>query len=463
MSSNKAPLSDIRLNLGYIKPGEQYNKPLFWGNIIIFVSLVCVVGFLFACHNKRDASSSLQDRDLMYFAILSAVILGFFALPINIWDGLSYRRKGVYSVSRHPIYAFLIALSILLLFSVGIYYASEGKDESSQKTLLILSMIALGLIIIVCLVLFWIVNYPYGWWARLFNAQVLGDEELYAINSDLFTEYIKERNAYDAITKYINGEQMNEKDYNQLYIDKKIIDKIKNDTYENIKNKDLVIFNTIRTLLITSEEQKDKNKAYLYNLGEFKSSYNYEVAKIESEGLLEGEKKRKIYEKYIELREKKNYFFKNTDLPKDIMKELADAINKSTDGRITTTEYNKIFGYYDNTTGVTNVGIVKRIDEMKNKVDKSKIDSFLSEFNSQMYSKDMYYFDNIKGSSDEYKNLKDAIEAYANKNIIELRKRTIPTVVTNSLKKFEEACKDKNFTDIKINELTECIKKADDL
>ena len=251
MSSNKAPLSDIRLNLGYIKPGEQYNKPLFWGNIIIFVSLVCVVGFLFACHNKRDASSSLQDRDLMYFAILSAVILGFFALPINIWDGLSYYRKGVYSVSRHPIYAFLIALSILLLVSVGIYYASEGKDESSQKTLLILSMIALGLIIIVCLVLFWIVNYPYGWWAKLFDAQVLGDEELYAINSDLFNSYVRERNINKIITKYKkSNENMSKEDATALSIsDKDILVKLINSDYSAIQKdetgKSLATLNTI--------------------------------------------------------------------------------------------------------------------------------------------------------------------------------------------------------------------------
>ena len=47
MSDGKAPLSDIRINLGYIKPGEQNNKLMFWGNILIIISLIIVVTLLF--------------------------------------------------------------------------------------------------------------------------------------------------------------------------------------------------------------------------------------------------------------------------------------------------------------------------------------------------------------------------------------------------------------------------------
>ena len=124
MSDDKAPLSDIRLSLGYIKPGEQYNKALFRGNVVIFICLVLLVAFLFTCYSKRDASNKLQDRDLMSFAILSGLVLALFALPINMYDGLNHYARGVYYVSRHPIYPFLMFLTVVLSINISPLFMS---------------------------------------------------------------------------------------------------------------------------------------------------------------------------------------------------------------------------------------------------------------------------------------------------------------------------------------------------
>ena len=446
MSNSKAPLSDIRLNLGYIKPGEQYNKPLFWGNIIIFVILVCLVGFLFTCHNKRDASSSLQDRDLMYFSILSAVILGFFALPINIWDGLSRYRKGVYSVSRHPIYAFLIALSVLLLVSVGIYYASEGKEESSQKTLLILSMFALGIIIIACLVLFWIVNYPYGWWAKLFDAQVLGDEELYAINSDLFTKYIGARKINEILTKYMEGGTIDKDDAKLLgIIDTDIVTKLMNRDYNYIKNDgtgtSISTLNTILALSATSKKESYDYKAQLYNLGEFKNEFNYAVIKAEKLDEYDNVGRKKlISKKFTNLRTKK-YFFKDVNLPKDPMEKLAKYINDSKDGRITAQQYSEIFGYYDNITGVTNPGVYQNVRDITTNYEKSLADSFASILRKDLLSSFVSF--KIRDDRGLGTKIEESASKFASKNIekilAETKKGTdITQIVSDYHRKFTD-------------------------
>jgi protein-S-isoprenylcysteine O-methyltransferase Ste14 len=429
MSDGKAPLSDIRINLGYIKPGEQYNKPLFWGNVIIFISLVILVAFLFTCHNKRDASSNLQDRDLMYFAILSAVILGFFALPINIWDGLYYYRKGVYSVSRHPIYAFLLVLSGLLLISVGIYYATEGKNESSQKTLLILSMILLGIIIIACLLLFWIVNYPYGWWARLFKAQVLGDEELYAINSDLFNSYVLARKRNEILTKYMEkGGTLSSEEAKSLGVDKDMANKLQRSDYNYIKNdstgNSITTLNTILALSATSKKESYDYKAQLYNLGDFKNEFNYAVLKAEKlDEYNKAGRKELIFKKFMELRTKK-YFFKDAKLPEKPMKDLAEAIKKSDDGRITAQQYSEIFGYYDNMTGVTNPGVYQNVKDITKKYEDSVVNGFTSEFQGRIalkYKNTINDWDGVTYSND----FEPAIKKYASANINFIKKEGI--------------------------------------
>lgn len=442
MSDSNAPLSDIRIKLGYIKPGEQYNKPLFWGNVIIFTSLVILVSFLFTCHNKRDASSNLQDRDLMYFAILSAVILGFFALPINIWDGLSYHYRGVYTVSRHPIYAFLLVLSILLLVSVGIYYASEGKDESAQKTLLIISMILLAVIIITCFLLFWIVNHPYGSLARLFKAQVLGDDELYAINSDLFVKYAEARKKNKILEEYMEkGKTLNKEEAESLGIsDKDILSKIQANDYNYIKNdstgNSITTLNAIIALSATSKKESYDYKAQLYNLGEFKSAFNSVVIKAEKlDEYNKAGKKELIFKKFMELRTKK-LFFKDINLPKEPMEKLADYIKKSDDGRITAQQYSEIFGYYDNMTGVTNPGVYQNVREITDKYEKSVIDGFTSVFLDDLLNS----FDHIKEESNTRQIIENKIRKFAirNKNALLKNKASIIDIVSRYHEKFKD-------------------------
>lgn len=449
MSDSKAPWSNTRIGLGYIKPGEQYNKPLFWGNVIIFTSLVILTAFLFTCHNKRDTNSSVQDRDLMYFAILSAVILGFFALPINIWDGLSYYRKGVYSVSRHPIYAFLLVLSILLLVSVGIYYASEGKDESAQKTFLIISMILLGVIIITCLLLFWIVNYPYGWWAKLFDAQVLGDDELYAINSDLFVKYAQARDKNKILTEYMNkGGTLKPEQVDSLGItDKNILNNLRTNDYNYIKNdstgNSITTLNTILALSATSKKESYDYKAQLYNLGEFKSAFNSAVIKAEKlDDYDKVGRKELISKKFTELRTKK-YFFKNVNLPKEPMGKLAEAIKKSDDGRITAQEYSEIFGYYDNMTGVTNPGVYQNVKDITDKYEKSVIDGFTSVLLSDLLES----FKHIDKEPNVAKTIEEKIKKFAIKNKNKLLKNKVPItiIVSDYHAKLTDCTSDKNY------------------
>lgn len=357
-------LDYVRLKLGYIKPGEQHNKFLFWGNIIIFTSLVVLVGVLFACHNKRDITSESQEKELLAFGILSAVILGFFALPINIWDGMSYHRKGVYTVSKHPMYAFLMILSILLLATVGIYYGVTGKNESDQKSLLIVALIMLGIIIIVSYLVFEVVNRPYGWLARFLKVQALGDNEFYAINPELFNNYKSSEKIYYKINKYIEGKKLENDDVdslgNLLTADEKT--KMKNNDFENIvfQQKLIGLRNTNKTLMET-------NKKQLYNLGDFKNQYNIGVSKIEKErDLPDRQRQKQVLELFKELTNKN----KTIDLPTRTMQKLEEKIRNSTDGRLKPKDYSDIFGYYDNTTGITNLGINNTLQGMEDNYEK---------------------------------------------------------------------------------------------
>jgi len=364
MSDGTSTLDTMRLRLGYIKPGEQHNNFLFRGNVIIFICLVILVGVLFACHNKRDITSDSQEKELLAFGILSAVILGFFALPINIWDGMSYYRKGVYTVSKHPIYAFLIILAGLLLITVGIYYGATGKNESDQKNLLIVALIMLGIIIIISWLVFMVVNYPYGYLSKLFGVEVLGDNEFYAINPDLFNSYKSSEQIYYTTNKYIEGEKLKDVEIDNLayLLTPEDKNKMKIDKFDNIdfQQKLIGLRNTNKTIMET-------NKKQLYNLGDFKNQYNIGVSKIEKDRDLTNKDRQ---EKVLALFKKLTTKNKTIDLPTKTMEKLESKIVASPDGRLKPNDYSDIFGYYDNTTGITNLGINSTLQGMEDNYDK---------------------------------------------------------------------------------------------
>lgn len=372
-------IDTIRLGLGYVKPGEQRNKLLFWGNLFIFIFLVILTGLLFTCHNKRNIKSESQDKELLAYSILAAVILGFFALPINIWDGMSYYRKGVYSISKHPIYAFLIALSFLLLFTIGIYYAETGKGEPGQKRLLEGAMFMLGFIIIISYLVFLVVNYPYGWFSQFFDIKNLGDDEMYAINPKLFSEYKGSEQIYYILNKYIKGKNnMYEKDaelLGNLFTDQEK-NKLKNNNYDGIDfmSKVLELKNDKKTIMNSTREE-------LYNLGDLKNQYNINVSKLESQiGLSDKDRKKQILDTYLRIINKN----RDKKLPKGILSELEEKIKNSTDGRLKPIDYNNIFGYYDNSTGITNLGINSTLEGNKNQLWCAAKNAFYAEFNLEM-------------------------------------------------------------------------------
>ena len=85
----------------------------------------------------------------------------------------------------------------------------------------------------------------------------------------------------------------------------------------------------------------------------------------------------------MKLRTKK-FFFSDTRLPEKPMEDLAKYISNSKDGRITASQYNEIFGYYDNLTGVTNPGIYQNVKDINNKYQDSLINNFADILTSRL-------------------------------------------------------------------------------
>lgn len=368
-TNNRLSFGDkLRLGFGYIKPGEEKNNKLFFTNIFITASLATIVGVLFTCYNRRNTDDKYQDRDLLAMSITAAVILGLFIIPLNFFDGLNVFRYGYYQSTRHTIYTTIIVISLILLIFVISYYSTIGHHQHDQKNYLITAMVFLGLVIIFSWFMYHVSNNPYGNLAKLFNIEVLSDDELYAINSDLFAEYNKQKELSRLLEEYMGGDNsgINKNVTKITDVDlKKIINSGKNYDNLSISEKGIITALANQSYIVSVETKKS-----LYNLGEFKTKYNQIISSVTSLNIdKDKDQKELIAEKVLKLTKSKNYFYK-VPLPAKQLIELNRAIESSRDGRITAEQYNKIFGYYDNTTGLINIGVFDNIREIKDKYKK---------------------------------------------------------------------------------------------
>ena len=113
---------------------------------------------------------------------------------------------------------------------------------------------------------------------------------------------------------------------------------------------------------------------------------------------------------------------------------LAKYINESKDGRITAEQYSKIFGYYDNMTGVTNPGVYQNVRDITKKYEDSVVNGFTSEFQGRIalkYKNTINDWDGLTYAND----FEPAIKKYASANINFIKKegieKSVDKLITN--------------------------------